>query len=64
MVTVVNPNPHPSVVKRCVCRGCGAELEYTPNEVKERTVGDYGGGSDTYRWIKCPQCSKDVSVGY
>ena len=65
VVTVVNPEPHPSVIKRCICNNCGAELEYVPNDVKSKTVTDYGGGSDTYYFIVCPQCTKDVSVkGY
>jgi RNase P subunit RPR2 len=60
MVTVVNPKPHSSVIKRCICRNCGAELEYVPAEVQSKTVGDYGGGSDTYRFVTCPQCSQAV----
>lgn len=65
MVTVVNPNPHPSVVKEAICRkGCGATLSYVPNDVQNRYVRDYGGGGDTHYWINCP-CGKQIAVkGY
>ena len=62
VVRVINPVPDPSVIKQVVCRNCGAKLEYVPNDVKEKSVHDYGGGCDTYRWIVCPQCSKEVNV--
>jgi uncharacterized protein with PIN domain len=59
-VRVIDPGPDPSVVKKAVCSNCGARLEYVPNDVKDKVVGDYGGGSDVYHWIDCPQCSKAV----
>lgn len=62
MVKVINPNPHPSIVKHCTCGGCGAQLEYVPNEVKNGVHHDYAGGKDPYRYIVCPQCGKEVTV--
>lgn len=62
VVRVIDPGPDRSVVKDVVCRKCGAKLEYVPNDVKEKTVHDYGGGSDSYRWIDCPQCNNQVQV--
>ena len=62
MVTVVSTIPHPTVVKQIVCRNCGATLEYVPLDVKETRHTDYGGGTDTYYHIVCPNCSDKVSV--
>lgn len=62
MVTIVNKQPHPSVVKQAICQSCGTTLEYVPNEVKSETHREYGGGSDTYYHIKCPNCSEKVGV--
>ena len=62
VVKVIDPGPDPSVVKRVVCRHCGAKLEYVPKDVTERLISDYGGGSDMYYWIDCPQCNHQVTV--
>jgi RNase P subunit RPR2 len=65
MVRVVEQGPDPSAVKRVVCRsGCGAVLEYVPNDIQERRQTDYTGSTDTYRVVACPSCGKDVKVGY
>ena len=61
-IKVINPQPHPSVVKQAICRNCGAMLEYTPNDVREDYSSDYTGGRDYYRYIPCPQCNKQVHV--
>lgn len=62
MVTVVSTQPHPSVIKEVVCKNCGSTLQYTPVDIKSRVVKDYGGGSDVYRHITCPVCTKDITV--
>lgn len=63
MVRVLDEKPDPQVVKKISCRkGCGAKLEFVPNDVKDRSYTDYGGGRDTYYWITCPKCGKDVEV--
>ncbi len=62
MVRVVNPQPHHSVVKQCVCGQCGAQLEYVPNEIQEYKTSDYGGGTDINYYIGCPQCGNKVHV--
>ena len=62
MVTVVSTNPHPSVVKEVICRNCGATLSYVPADIHNKTVRDYGGGSDSYHFIKCPPCGHEVHV--
>jgi RNase P subunit RPR2 len=65
MVTVVNPVPHPSVVKEVICRNCGVTLSYVPNDVASRIETDYGGGSEQVKFIKCPSCKGEVQVkGY
>lgn len=62
MVTVVSTVPHPSVVKEVICRNCGATLQYVPKDVHTEVHHDYGGGSDTYRYITCPPCGSRVNV--
>ncbi len=62
MIKIIDDKPHHSVVRQVICRNCGVTLEYTPNDVLERKVSDYGGGTDTYRWLSCPKCTKDVPV--
>lgn len=62
MVKVISTVPHKSVVKEVVCGNCGATLEYIPADIKSRVVRDYGGGSDTYYSITCPNCKETVDV--
>ena len=63
MVRVIDEQPDPQVVKKVSCRrGCGARLEYVPNDVKSRSYTDYGGGRDTVHEITCPKCGKAVEV--
>lgn len=62
MVTVVSREPHKSVVKECVCRNCGATLQYVPADVTKDYTFDYTGGREAYNYIKCPNCGKEVQV--
>jgi ribosomal protein S27E len=62
MITIVNREPHQSVVKEVICRHCGVTLNYTPNDIQHRTDTDYTGGSETVYYIKCPNCTHDISV--
>lgn len=63
MVTIVKLAPHPTVVRQVVCKeGCGATLEFVPNEVQHRTWVDYGGDNNQVDYIICPNCSKEVQV--
>jgi len=61
-VRIIDPEPSSKVVKEVVCRNCGVKLAYVPNDVKSETHTDYGGGSDTYKYIDCPSCNKKVRV--
>lgn len=51
-----------SIQREVTCNHCGARLRYHKIDVKRQTVRDYGGGSDEYCTIRCPQCAQDVSV--
>lgn len=55
MVQVIDPRPQPEALKEIVCKGCGARLAYTQNDVQRRDGTDYGGGPDGAEWIVCPQ---------
>ena len=61
MVKIIDEGPHESVVKRIVCRNCGATLEYTPNDVRSlgrwRDISQTPSGKDGFT---CPKCSKEV----
>lgn len=61
-IKVVDPEPDPKVVRNVTCRECGSRLEYLPIDVQKRDYKDYDGGSDTYYWIDCPTCRKQVTV--
>lgn len=64
-ITIVDPNPHKSVVKEVICRNCGVTLSYVPADVLHETHNDYRGGSDLIHYIGCLKCSKQVTVkGY
>jgi len=39
---------------------CGAIIEYYDNEVKYKQISDYGGGSDRYGHLECPNCKKTI----
>jgi len=61
-IKVIDEQPDPSVVKRVVCRSCGATLEYTPNDVQSRHGTDYSGGPDGEEWVDCPKCNKKAII--
>ena len=62
MVRVVDVGPDKSLVKEVVCKNCSATLEYVPRDIESRTFSDYGGGSDTIYFIKCPPCGEEVYI--
>lgn len=51
-------------VKQVSCRKCASRLEYTLSDTTTYTSYDYGGGSDTYRSLRCPKCGYDINVGH
>jgi len=58
---IIYKGPHESVVKKVVCKECGATIEYVPNDVETLWSGkDYDGGPDGATGFKCPQCGKNV----
>lgn len=61
-VKIISKEPDKSVVKRFICKNCGATLEYTPNDVEYKSYQDYGGGSDTYAEFICPNCGKKLQI--
>lgn len=61
-IRVVKKEPAPEVLKQCVCRQCGATLEYSPIDVKKYEARDFSGGPDGRTWIVCPECNSDVTL--
>lgn len=61
-IIVVEEKPDQSVVKNVICRNCGVKLEYTPNDIKNRSYTDISGTRDVYYWIDCPRCDSVVDV--
>lgn len=62
MVKVISKEPHPSVIKQIICKNCGSTLEYTPSDVKQRSVSDYLGDIDIVKYINCPECNHEVQT--
>lgn len=50
-------------VHRVTCDDCASIIEYTLSETKTHVHHDYGGGSDTYRTLKCPSCKETIDLG-
>lgn len=49
-------------VRHVSCGNCASILEYTLKDTYTRVISDYGGGSDTYRFLNCPCCDEQISV--
>ena len=64
MAFVIDPKPHSTIVKEAICReGCGARIGYIPNDIiREFYARDYDGGGDTYVVLRCPSCSKEMTI--
>jgi len=62
VIRVIRKQASPKVAKKIECQNCGAELEYTPSDLKQYDGKDYSGGPDGREWFVCPCCSKDVTV--
>lgn len=60
-VKVIKKKPDASVIKRKICKNCGATLEYTPKDVKHST-GVSMGEFDSSSYIGCPNCRAIVYV--
>jgi len=52
----------PELEKTVTHKKCGALVGYYPKEVQSGTYHDYGGGSDTWYYIICPNCGERVEV--
>jgi hypothetical protein len=59
-VTVLDPGPSHKVAKECTCGGCGATLQYIPNDIRSRNYRDIAQVIETVEWIDCPLCNKQV----
>ena len=58
---VVARGPDSRVVRQVVCRGCGATVEYVPNDVRELYRGkDISGCGEGRDGFSCPSCGKDI----
>jgi len=60
-VKVIKTEPDASVVKRIVCKHCGATLEYLPVDVKEKSWSCMTEPCGC-TYVVCPQCSSDVTI--
>jgi 5-methylcytosine-specific restriction endonuclease McrA len=52
-----------SLKKKATCRHCTAIIAYVRADVMEEAHTDYGGGSDLYHYIICPNCKSKVGTG-
>ena len=60
-VRVTQTEPDPKVVKKVSCGGCGATLEYVPNDVETHIA--CCDKDDGFSYVVCPNCNKKVVVG-
>jgi len=50
-----------SKAKQITHSSCGAVIEYFDSEVESKIEDEpYGGGTDTYNYLKCPNCGKTI----
>lgn len=49
-------------IMKCTCKNCRAILEYSPDEVAERTHTDISGCSELYYTIDCANCEYRIEV--
>jgi len=61
-VKIIKIKPAKKVVKRKICRNCGATLEYTPRDVLRYDGIDIAGGPDGREYIICPNCREDITL--
>ena len=59
-VRVIQTKLDPKVVKEVSCGGCGAILEYAPNDVE--TYVACCDMDDGFSYVVCPGCNEDVVV--
>jgi glutaredoxin-related protein len=52
----------PEFILRANCPKCASILEYTRIDVSSVKVSDYGGGTEMFHSIVCPNCSNRVGV--
>lgn len=62
MAEIVGQDPTWEEVKhRVTCKGCGAIIEYRPEEVLERLYTIMGDNSG-HNYVPCPRCAKDARI--
>jgi DNA-directed RNA polymerase subunit RPC12/RpoP len=61
-VRIIEQEVMPEALKRSGCYRCGAVLEYTMFDTKERKHTDISGSTEMVRLINCPKCGHEVTV--
>lgn len=59
-MAVVVVGKDPAQVLTATCRGCASILQYVRSDVQERIVRDYTGDAESFHFINCPCCNKEV----
>lgn len=62
MARVIRKGPSPAVERKVNCRGCGASIGYTENDIQRCQGRDISGGPDGREWIICPNCGKEITI--
>jgi DNA-directed RNA polymerase subunit RPC12/RpoP len=52
----------PIVEKKVVCPHCGCTIGYVENDIQESHGTDISGGPDGEEYIRCPGCSKKITL--
>lgn len=60
MVKVVGKSE--KAVYTATCENCASILEFTKSEVTTQFYKEWDGSSDSYKYVKCPECGSNVSL--
>jgi RNase P subunit RPR2 len=60
-IKIIDIGPDASVVKKIICKHCGATLEYCPIDVVSVEIKS-DSDLDVTSWINCPNCGKMIRV--
>lgn len=50
----------PAASRKVTCHACGAILEFYTVDIQTKRSYDYDGAFDLVKFIKCPNCDKEV----
>jgi hypothetical protein len=62
MITIVNSEPDPSVLREVICQNCGITLSYLPIDTLTQKLSCMGESEGSYKYIECLGCAARIEV--